>query len=152
MRAGDLMIIADHINLAWRNPLIGRAGPGEVRFPDMSDPYDARLRALLADCMRESGGRVLDGVYAWLTGPSYETPAEVRMLERIGADAVGMSTVPEVVVARALGLRVAGMSLIANLACGLSLSPITHDEVLEAARTSAGLFERVVETFVERMD
>jgi purine-nucleoside phosphorylase len=152
MRAGDLMMLADHINLAWRNPLVGPVEPGEARFPDMSAPYDATLRALLADCMRESGGRVLDGVYAWLTGPSYETPAEVRMLERLGADAVGMSTVPEVLVARALGLRVAGVSLIANLACGLSLSPITHDEVLEAARTSGALFERVVERFVRRMD
>lgn len=151
MRGGDLMIIADHIDLAWRNPLAGAIEPGGPRFPDTHDPYDPALRALLARCTREAGARVIEGVYAWLTGPSYETPAEVRMLERIGADAVGMSTVPEVIIARALGMRVAGMSLIANLASGLSLAPITHDEVLSAARESAATFERIVTSFVSRL-
>jgi purine-nucleoside phosphorylase len=147
-RAGDLMIIADHLNLAWRNPLVGRQESSDERFPDMSEPYDASLAGRLAECVRESGARVQSGVYAWLSGPAYETPAEVRMLERLGADAVGMSTVPEVIVARALGMRVAGMSLISNLACGLSPTPITHEEVMEAGRRASSLFERIVTQFV----
>jgi purine-nucleoside phosphorylase len=151
-RPGDLMIIADHINLAWQNPLLGRAEPGDTRFPDMSDPYDVGLRALLRQCGLDAGVPLVEGTYAWLLGPSYETPAEVRMLEKLGVDAVGMSTVPEVLAARAIGMRVAGMSCVANLACGLLPTPITHADVLLAAAKAAKSFERVVREFVRRVD
>lgn len=147
-RAGDLMIIADHINLMWRNPLFGPLEPGDVRFPDMSDPYDRDLRARLAAAGRAAGVPLQEGVYAGLLGPAYETPSEVRMLERLGADAVGMSTVPETIVARAIGMRVAGVSCITNLACGLSMHPLSHEEVLETTRRVQGDFQAVVRAFV----
>jgi purine-nucleoside phosphorylase len=147
-RAGDLMIIADHINLMWRNPLFGPLEPGDVRFPDMSDPYDRELRERLAAAGRAAGVALQEGVYAGLLGPAYETPSEVRMLERLGADAVGMSTVPETIVARAIGMRVAGVSCITNLACGLSMHPLSHEEVLETTRRVQGDFQAVVRGFV----
>ena len=146
--AGDLMVIADHLNLMFRNPLEGALEPGDVRFPDMSDPYDAGLRAKLHAAGAALGVPLRDGVYAGLLGPSYETPAEVRMLERLGADAVGMSTVPETIVARAVGMRVAGVSCITNLACGISLVPLSHDEVLETTTRVARDFENLVTSFV----
>lgn len=128
---GDLMLIADHINLMFRNPLIGRTLPGETRFPDMSDPYDAEFRREAAEVARTLRIPLVEGVYAGLLGPSYETPAEIRMLGRLGADAVGMSTVPEVLVARALGVRCLGISCITNLAAGLSGEKLSHEEVME---------------------
>jgi purine-nucleoside phosphorylase len=131
MRPGDLMLMADHINLMGRNPLVGRVVPGEERFPDMSDPYDAGFRAVAEQVARDLRIPLLSGVYAALMGPSYETPAEIRMLARLGADAVGMSTVPEVLVARALGLRCMGLSCITNLAAGLGGATLSHDEVME---------------------
>ncbi|HEX7239516.1 MAG TPA: purine-nucleoside phosphorylase, partial [Longimicrobiaceae bacterium] len=131
MRAGDLMLIADHLNLMWRNPLIGATVPGEERFPDMSDPYDAGFRRIAEEVALDLRVPVVQGVYAAMLGPSYETPAEVRMLARIGADAVGMSTVPEVLVARALGVRVLGISCITNVAAGLSGQKLSHAEVME---------------------
>jgi purine-nucleoside phosphorylase len=130
-RPGDLMLIADHINLMGHNPLIGAVVPGEERFPDMSDPYDAEFRRAAEETALELGIPLVQGVYAALLGPSYETPAEIRMLARIGADAVGMSTVPEVLVARALGVRVLGISCITNLAAGLGGQKLSHDEVME---------------------
>jgi purine-nucleoside phosphorylase len=150
--AGDLMVIADHINLMFRNPLEGPLEPGDIRFPDMSDPYDRGLRATLHDVGRKLGVSLRDGVYAGLLGPSYETPAEVRMLERLGADAVGMSTVPETIVARAVGMRVAGVSCITNLACGLSLNPLSHEEVLETTTRVARDFENLVTGFVGALE
>jgi purine-nucleoside phosphorylase len=146
--AGDLMVIADHINLMFRNPLEGPLEPGDTRFPDMSDPYDRELRTALHAAGAKVGVALRDGVYAGLLGPAYETPAEVRMLERMGADAVGMSTVPETIVARAIGMRVAGVSCITNLACGLSLVPLSHDEVLETTTRVARDFEDLVSAFV----
>ncbi|HEX8905076.1 MAG TPA: purine-nucleoside phosphorylase, partial [Longimicrobiaceae bacterium] len=131
MQPGDLMIMADHINLMWKNPLIGQVVPGDQRFPDMSDPYDRRFRAAAEAVALELGIPVTQGVYAALLGPSYETPAEIRMLARLGADAVGMSTVPEVLVARALGVRCLGISCITNLAAGLGGATLNHDEVME---------------------
>jgi purine-nucleoside phosphorylase len=131
MQPGDLMLISDHINLMWSNPLVGRVLEGEERFPDMSDPYDGALRRAVEEAALELRIPLTQGVYAGLLGPSYETPAEIRMLARLGADAVGMSTVPEVVVARALGLRVVGLSCITNLAAGLSGEKLSHDEVME---------------------
>ncbi|HEX2778995.1 MAG TPA: purine-nucleoside phosphorylase [Gemmatimonadaceae bacterium] len=147
-QAGDLMVIADHVNLMWRNPLEGPLEPGDARFPDMSDPYDGELRSVLHEAGRRVGVPLRDGVYAGLLGPAYETPAEVRMLERLGADAVGMSTVPETIVARALGVRVAGVSCITNLACGLSMHPLSHEEVLETTTRVARDFENLVTAFV----
>jgi purine-nucleoside phosphorylase len=117
--AGTLMLIADHLNLMFRNPLVGPVAEGDERFPDMSDPYDAELRALARRVARERGIALEEGVYAGLLGPSYETKAEIRMLERLGADAVGMSTVPEVLAARARGVRCLGVSAITNAAAGL---------------------------------
>lgn len=140
MQPGDLMVIADHLNLMWRNPLIGQVVPGEERFPDMSDPYDARFRRVAEEVALERGIPVTQGVYAALLGPSYETPAEIRMLSRLGADAVGMSTVPEVLVARALGVRCLGISCITNLAAGLGGEKLSHDEVMrEGANARARL-------------
>jgi purine-nucleoside phosphorylase len=132
MRPGDLMLIADHLNLMWRNPLIGAVVPGEERFPDMSDPYDAGFRRVAEEVALELGIPLVQGVYAALLGPSYETPSEIRMLARLGADAVGMSTIPEVLVARALGVKVLGISCITNLAAGLGGAKLSHDEVMEA--------------------
>ena len=150
-RAGDLMAIADHINLMFRSPLAGAVEPGDTRFPDMSAPYDPALRAQLHAVARDEGIALQDGVYAASIGPQYETPAEVRMLERLGADAIGMSTVPEVLVARALGMRVAGVSCITNLACGLSSEPLSHAEVLETTTRVAADFERLVTGFVRQL-
>jgi purine-nucleoside phosphorylase len=147
-RPGDLMVINDHLNLAWRNPLIGPVVRGDQRFPDMSSPYDAELRARLHAAARSSGVTLQDGVYAWVAGPSYETPAEIRMLERLGADAVGMSTVPEVLAARAMGLRVAGVSCITNMGAGISGEPINHTEVLRVTAIVGERFEAVVTEFV----
>lgn len=149
---GDLMLIRDHINLMFRNPLIGAVERGDLRFPDMSEPYDRRLGSLALSVAAEQGILLREGVYAALLGPAYETPAEVRMLEYLGADAVGMSTVPEVVVARAIGMRVLGISCITNLASGLSLTPITHEDVLETTAVAAKRFTSLVAGIIERLD
>jgi purine-nucleoside phosphorylase len=151
MRPGDLMIIEDHLNLMWRTPLAGPPRPEETRFPDMSAPYDPALNRALRDAALECGIPITSGVYAALVGPAYETPAEVRMLDRLGADAIGMSTVPEVLAARALGMRVAGVSCITNVAAGMSNVPLSHAEVLETTARVAVSFERLVTAFVERV-
>ena len=141
---GDLMLIDDHINLMWRSPLSGPVEEGELRFPDMSAPYDAGLRALAREVAQRARLPLTDGTYCGQLGPTYETPAEVRMLDRLGADAVGMSTVPEVTVARALGMRVLGISCITNMACGLSSHPLSHAEVLETTTRVGARFEELV--------
>jgi purine-nucleoside phosphorylase len=151
-RPGDLMIIDDHLNLMFRSPLVGPVQEGDVRFPDMSAPYDPALRALLRECALAVGVPVQEGVYAGSLGPTYETPAETRMLERLGADATGMSTVPEVIVARAIGMRVAGVSCITNMASGIGTDgPLTHDEVLETGRRVGAQFRALVAEFVRRL-
>lgn len=150
-RPGDLMVIADHVNLTGRNPLYGPVEPGDARFPDMSAPYDAELRAALHRAGERSGVALADGVYGWSLGPAYETPAEVRMFERFGLDAVGMSTVPEVIAARAAGVRVAGLSCVTNLACGITSDPVHHDDVLAVTRAVAGKFEAVVMEWVKEL-
>ena len=150
LRPGDLMIIRDHINLMWRNPLAGPVARHETRFPDMSAPYDAEFVAVLRGAAAHARIAVVEGVYAAVLGPSYETPAEIRMLEWMGADAVGMSSVPEVIAARALGMRVAGVSLITNPAAGRGAAPLDHDEVLSAAARGADDVERLVRAFVVR--
>ena len=150
-RPGDLMAIDDHINLMWRNPLIGPVVPGDVRLPDMSEPYDRQLRALMHEAALEAGIPLADGVYAGLLGPAYETPAEVRMLQRLGADAVGMSTVPEVIVARTLGMRVAGVSFITNAASGSTGQPLSHAEVLEMTAIAGPRFRALVRAWLTKL-
>src|SRR5919106_3161995 len=151
LRPGDLMLIDDHINLMWRNPLVGPVVEGDQRFPDMSAPYDPELLATLREVALDTGIPVQEGVYAGLLGPSYETPAEVRMLRWMGADAVGMSTIPEVLTARAIGMRVAGVSCITNHAAGMTNERLSHDEVLEVADQVQEKFEGVVRGFVARL-
>jgi purine-nucleoside phosphorylase len=150
-RPGMLMLIADHINLMSRNPLTGPVEPSEERFPDMSDPYDRGLRALARDAAREVKVPLEEGVYAGLLGPSYETPAEIRMLRHLGADAVGMSTVPEVVVARARAMSCLAFSMITNLAAGLSSEKVSHEEVLAMGERVAGQLATVIEGVIGRL-
>ena len=141
---GTLMLLSDHLNLMGRNPLVGPVRDGESRFPDMTEAYNGELRAHARAVALELGIRVEEGVYAAVLGPSYETPAEIRMLERLGADAVGMSTVPEVIAARALGVRVLGIALVTNAAAGITGMPLDHEEVLEAGVEAAARFQRLV--------
>jgi purine-nucleoside phosphorylase len=149
--SGTVMLIADHINLTNRNALFGPVLPGEERFPDMSDPYDPELRALARRVARERKVLLAEGVYAGLLGPSYETPAEIRMLERLGADAVGMSTVIEVITARAAGLRCLGFSAITNPAAGVTLQKLHHLEVMETAYRIAGELAALIEGVVAEL-
>ena len=146
-----LMLIADHINLMFKNPLVGPVAEGDERFPDMSDPYDPALRRLARDVARTERIPLEEGVYAGLLGPSFETPAEIRMLQRIGADAVGMSTVPEVIAARARGIRCLGFSSITNVAAGLSAQKLSHLEVLEAGKQVAGQLEQLIRGVLRRL-
>ncbi len=144
---GDIMAITDHINLTGDNPL---RGPNEdelgPRFPDMSSAYDSSIRETIRAAAKEVGISLKEGVYAGLAGPSYETPAEIRMLRTLGGDAVGMSTVAEVIVAAHAGLKVGGLSVITNLAAGLSDGPLTHDEVKETGeRVREGLCKLLTE-------
>ncbi len=142
--AGDLMLIEDHVNLTGRNPLLGPVVEGDLRFPDMSSPYDPALQALAERIALERRLRIRRGVYVALLGPSYETAAEVRMLQRMGGDAVGMSTVPEVIVARASGIRVLGISLVTNPAAGITGEPLSHEDVVEAGSRAAKDFGGLV--------
>ena len=149
---GALMIIDDHINLLGTNPLIGpnddRFGP---RFPDMSEVYSRRLRGIADEVARVRGVEVAHGVYVAVAGPSYETPAEIRAFRTLGADAVGMSTVPEAIAARHLGLEVLGISCITNMAAGVLPQPLVHDEVMETARRVRGSFIALLEGIIERL-
>ena len=149
---GTLMVIDDHINLLGSNPLVGanddRFGP---RFPDMTMVYSKRLRDLADEAARQRGLSLAHGVYAAVHGPSYETPAEIRYLRSIGADAVGMSTVPEAIVARHMGVEVLGISCITNPAAGVLPKPLLHDEVMEVARRVRGEFASLLEGIVERL-
>ena len=148
MVAGTLMIVSDHINFSGINPL---AGPNDEsigpRFLDMSSAYDPELRAMLADAAREAGVEVKSGVYLYTLGPNFETPAEVRMFAALGADAVGMSTVPECLAARHCGMKVAALSVVTNLAAGLSTSPLSHEETLAAAQNAYEKVERLLLAF-----
>jgi purine-nucleoside phosphorylase len=150
LAVGDLMMISDHLNLMGTNPLVGEALEGEDRFPDMTDAYNPGLRWQLRTAAERLSITLREGVYAGLLGPSYETPSEVKMLRLLGADAVGMSTVPEVIVARALGMRVAGVSCITNAAAGVTGSALSHTEVLETTSRVSASFERLVTEFLAR--
>jgi purine-nucleoside phosphorylase len=149
---GALMIIDDHINLLGSYPLVGvyddRFGP---RFPDMSEVYSARLRTIADDAARAKGVPVSHGIYIAVHGPSYETPAEIRFFRTIGADAVGMSTVPEAIAARHMGMEVLGISCITNMAAGVLPRPLVHDEVMETARRVRGSFIALLEGVIERL-
>ncbi|HEU5153989.1 MAG TPA: purine-nucleoside phosphorylase [Gemmatimonadales bacterium] len=151
LRPGDLMLIGDHINLSFRSVLAGPVVADEERFPDMSDPYDPQLKLLARETAKGLGIGLQEGVYAGVLGPSYETAAEIRMLERLGADAVGMSTVPEVVAARANGMRCLGFSLISNLAAGLHAEPLTHSDVLSVAGRATAALGQLLKTLVPRL-
>ena len=133
LRAGDFMVVCDHINFMGANPLRGTPPPDSSRFIDMTRAYDEALSRLLRQAGRICELKLRSGVYLAVSGPSFETPAEIRAFARFGADAVGMSTVPEVIVARQCGLRVAAISCITNLAAGRTASPLSHAEVLETA-------------------
>jgi purine-nucleoside phosphorylase len=150
LAVGDLMMISDHLNLMGANPLVGESLKGEIRFPDMTDAYNPGLRWLLRTTAEKLGITLREGVYAGLLGPSYETPSEVKMLRLLGADAVGMSTVPEVIVARALGMRVAGISCITNAAAGVTGAALSHAEVLETTDRVSESFESLVTEFLVR--
>ena len=143
--AGTLMLLTDHISVFVPNPLRG-ANIDElgVRFPDMTTVYDTDLRSLVRAAAEKNGIALKEGVYVQLPGPSYETPAEIRMLAALGADAVGMSTVVEVIAARHAGMRVCGVSCIANLACGLSPTPLSGEEVIEVANQTAPRFKALL--------
>lgn len=142
---GDLVLITDHINMSGRNPLVGpnlvELGP---RFPDMSEAYNKELTKLVEDCAHKHGVHMKRGVYAWMLGPTYETPAEIRMLERLGGDMVGMSTVPEVIAAHHVGIRVAGVACITNYAAGLKPEKLNHSDVKDVARRSMKNFISVL--------
>lgn len=149
---GELMVIGDMFSMTAQNPLIGpnldAFGP---RFPDMSCAFDKELRALAHECANEQGFALREGVYAQMTGPTYETPAEIRMLRTLGADAVGMSTVPEVIVARHGGMRVLGISCITNMAAGILDQPLNHAEVTETANRVKGQFRNLLDRIIEKM-
>ncbi len=147
--AGDLMIIRDHINMMGSNPLIGRnIEEFGTRFPDMTFAYSRKLGILMQKSAIENGITMKEGIYMALSGPTFETPAEVRMVSALGADAVGMSTVPEVIAAKHAGLEVAGVSFISNKAAGLSSGPLTHEEVSENAALVEKRFGALMERFI----
>jgi purine-nucleoside phosphorylase len=149
---GALMVIDDHVNLMGANPLVGpndeRFGP---RFPDMAAVYSPRLRAIADEAGRDGRIPLAHGVYAGVLGPSYETPAEIRYLRTIGADAVGMSTVPEAIAARHMGIEVLGISVISNLAAGVRPRPLDHAEVLATTRRIRGSFIALLEGIIDRL-
>jgi purine-nucleoside phosphorylase len=149
---GALMLIDDHINLMGRNPLVGPHDPRlGVRFPDMTEVYSRRFRGLAVDAAAARGIQVEHGVYVAVLGPSYETPAEIRAFRTLGADAVGMSTAPEAIVARHMGLEVLGISCITNPAAGVVDRPLEHDHVMQVAARVRGQFIALLEGVIERL-
>ncbi len=149
---GTLMLINDHINLAFANPLVGPNDGLGPRFPDMSEPYDESWMRRVEALALAEGIRLVRGVYLWTSGPSYETRAEIRAFARLGADAVGMSTVPEVIQAVHRGMKVLGVSTITNPAAGLSAEPLSHDEVIEVGKSVRGRLVRLVRAIVADLD
>ncbi len=145
---GDLVLIEDQLNLTGQNPLTGPLQRGDLRFPDMSAPYSRRLGALVRTAAEQAGVPLQSGVYAGLLGPTYETPSEVRMLQRLGADLTGMSTVAEAIVAAAIGMEMVAVSLVTNAAAGLTDALVSHDDVVIAAEKASAGFARLLEEFV----
>lgn len=149
-KPGDLMLISDHLNLAFDNPLIGKnLSDFGTRFPDMSNAYDFNLRNKVKEIAKELNIDIQEGVYACMTGPAYETPAEIRMLRGLGADAVGMSTVPEVTVAIHSGLEVIGVSCMTNMAAGILDQPLDHSEVMETSAMAREKFIRLMKEIIK---
>lgn len=146
IQPGDLMLISDHINFSGLNPLIGEQT--EARFVNMTNAYDPGLRQALLACAKAEALPLAEGVYAWYSGPSFETPAEIRALQVLGADAVGMSTVPEVILGRFLGLKIAAISTVTNMASGLSQEAISHEHTKAMAPVGAAKLERVLRRFL----
>jgi purine-nucleoside phosphorylase len=150
--AGTLMLITDHLNLTGRSPLIGANDDAlGSRFPDLVNAWSPRLNELMRQAAADEDVTLEEGVYAGLIGPTYETPAEVRMLRTLGADAVGMSTVLEAVVARWAGAEVVGVSLVTNPGAGITGNPLSHEEVLEAAAEAGSRFQALIRSFVRRL-
>lgn len=150
MRPGALMLIADHLNLVQRSPLFGEGG--SARFVDLRDAYDPALRARARAAAERAGARLHEGVYAWVMGPQFETPAEIRMLQRLGAQAVGMSTVPETILARRFGLRVLALSMLTNMGCGLEAEALSHAHTLEAAQRAGAQAVPLLEAIVAALE
>ena len=150
MPTGSIMCLSDHINFSGLNPLIGE--PTDARFVPMKDAYDPALRARLRQAAATEEVEMAEGVYAWYSGPSFETPAEIRAIRMLGADAVGMSTVPEVILARFLGLKAAAISTITNMAAGLSDENISHDHTKAMAPIGAAKLETVLRRFLRDLD
>ncbi|MEW5691769.1 MAG: purine-nucleoside phosphorylase [Candidatus Hydrogenedentota bacterium] len=149
--AGDLMIITDHINWSSTNPLLGIDFEWGERFIDMTFTYDKELQRIAKAAAKDTGIKIREGIYAFSLGPTYETPAEVRMLKRLGADSCGMSTVPEVIVARQLGMRILGISCISNMAAGILNQPLSHKEVIETTNKVKENFKRFIKTFLTNL-
>jgi len=147
---GSLSIIADHINFSGRDPLIG--DPDDARFVSLTDAYDPGLRALLKEAAGAEDVTIGEGVYVWFSGPSFETPAEIRMARLIGGSIVGMSTAPEVILARRFGLKVAALSMLTNLAAGMQGSSPSHDETKAVATRGGADMRRVVKAFIGRLE
>jgi purine-nucleoside phosphorylase len=145
---GEIMLITDHIAFSGRNPLIGE--PTDTRFVGMTEAYDADLRAAILGAAEREGVAMATGVYMWFSGPSFETPAEIRVARVFGADAVGMSTVPEVILGRFCGLRVAAISTITNFAAGMTGAELSHDETKMLAPIGAAKLERVIRRYLRR--
>jgi purine-nucleoside phosphorylase len=151
-KPGELMLISDHINTVGINPLIGRNmdkfGP---RFPDASNIYSTRMRKIAHDVAKNNNLLIREGVYAWWSGPSYETPAEIRMLRMMGADAVGMSTVPEALVASHMQMEVLGISCLTNMASGILPQPLSHQEVLDVAKSVGDMFASLLIEILQKL-
>ncbi|MCR5754129.1 MAG: purine-nucleoside phosphorylase, partial [Acetatifactor sp.] len=151
--AGDLMLLKDHISLFVPNPLVGKnMDELGVRFPDMSHVYSPELQQCITETAKENGIYLQQGIYTQLTGPSYETPAEIRMLRSLGCDAVGMSTVVEAIAANHMGMKVCAISCISNLAAGMSDTPLSHKEVQEAADEVAPRFTKLVTESIQKFE
>jgi purine-nucleoside phosphorylase len=148
IQPGDLMLLNDHINFSGLNPLIGE--PSDRRFVPMKDAYDPEIRAVLAQAAQDEGITLAEGVYAWYSGPSFETPAEIRAIRILGADAVGMSTVPEVILARFLGLKAAAISTVTNMAAGLSNEAISHEHTKAMAPLGAAKLEKILRRYLRQ--
>jgi purine-nucleoside phosphorylase len=151
-RPGDLMLITDHINLTGKNPLVGPnledLGP---RFPDMSEAYDSEMRDIAWEVAQQKGISLRQGIYIGLQGPSFETPAEIRMCRTLGADAVGMSTIPEVIIANHMGMRVLGISCITNMAAGILPQKLTHQEVMDTTERAGEKFRSLLQGIIPRL-
>jgi purine-nucleoside phosphorylase len=150
MRPGELMLIADHLNLVQRSPLVGDSSA--ARFVDLRDAYDPALRAQARAIAARNGATLHEGTYAWVLGPQFETPAEIRMLQRLGAQAVGMSTVPETILARHAGLRVLALSMFTNMGCGLEAEALSHAHTLATAQAAGAHAVPLLEALVAALE